>query len=144
MSKDPIIMETARQIASSWGAISEVEAVALSNYWTAKHQSDTSQIILYAYARDAAVRLPKRIDLIQQRANTYEVNNYYQHTTDEWIEQDSGIFVQMIYRDIGWTIDAVQRISVDREVTQGGSTTICAENIWKRVMRKPWSARVPC
>jgi len=114
----------AQEIATLYGKLSEVEGVILGGSEASGRGDTYSDIDLYVYARDGHIERNSRAALIQDRAQVYELDNRRWETGDEWIERDSGVHVDVMYRDVSWIIDQIHATLALHHVDLGYSTCI--------------------
>ena len=88
----------ARAVASNFAHLPEVEAVALGGSQTTGRAGPHSDIDLYVYYSRGEVPLEARAALIHTRASHAELDNPYWETEDYWVERESGVKVETIYR----------------------------------------------
>lgn len=120
MTETPLL-EVARQIAADFGQLPEVTAVVLAGSVGGGHADAGSDIDLYVYS-DISVVMAQREALIQRRASQYALDNRFWETGDEWIEADSGIAVDVIFRQPQWITDQLERVLTRQEASTGYST----------------------
>ena len=99
----------------------EVEAVALGGSQATGKASPHSDVDLYVFSR-GEVPLEARAALIHPRASRAELNNRFWETEDYWIEEESGVKVETIYRDPDWLSERV-RDSLEGKGAQIGYST---------------------
>lgn len=124
MTIDPAINEIVQDLAGHFSKFSPVEAVVLAGSQTSSTADALSDVDLYVYAREGAVPLQARKAIVQERAEIFEVNNRFWEHGDEWIETDSGIHVDVIYRGVSWVINEVQQVMTHHAAKIGYSTSI--------------------
>lgn len=124
MPTDPHIQQLAQTIAEQFSALSEVEAVTLGGSHSTDTADNASDMDLYVYARDGKVNLDSRRALLQDRADTFELDNRFWEPGDEWLERESGTHIDVIYRDVGWIIDEIYTITVRHRARLGYSTCL--------------------
>lgn len=115
------LREVAQQIALEYARLPEVEAVVLAGSVGGGHADSGSDIDLYVYA-DVPIFATDREVLVRRRASAYALENRFWEDGDEWIEAESGTAVDVMYRNLSWIDDQVQRVLVMHEGSVGYST----------------------
>jgi len=115
--------KVAYEIASLYREHSQVEAVALGGSLASHAADGRSDIDLYVYLTEA-LHPESRLAIASPRATRVEVGNEFWEPGDEWIEQGTGVHVDVIYRLIGWAQDQLERVLRRHEASVGYSTCI--------------------
>jgi hypothetical protein len=115
-------ISVAHRIASEFGAIPEVIAVALSGSLTSGSADVYSDIDLVVYARDSDPPPEARRALIIPRSTKAEIDNHFWETEDGWIERDSGFAVDVVYRSRAFITDQLERVIVHHQASTGYTT----------------------
>ena len=123
------VEQLARGIAAKYSKLSEVEGVILAGSRNGAHGDTHSDVDLYVYARGGTVDKRAREAIIRERADVYELDNRRWETGDEWIERDSDIHIDVMYRDVAWIIDEIHQ-TLDKHRAQLGYSTC----IWYNVL----------
>ena len=110
-----------QQIAAMYGSWPQVEAVALAGSHATGQAGPDSDIDLYVYLREE-LSVDVRASMIKVRAERMEVNNQFWEPGDEWIETESHIAVDVMYRSKAWIEDQLDRVLVRHEASVGYST----------------------
>jgi len=110
-----------QQIAAMYGALPQVEAVALAGSHTTGHAGPGSDIDLYVYVREG-LPVDVRASMIRARAERMEINNQFWEPGDEWIEAGTHVAVDVMYRCKSWIEDQLDRVLVRHEASVGYST----------------------
>jgi len=117
-SATPIAL--AQTIADRYAAIAEVEAVALGGSRTSDFADERSDVDLYIYV--------SAMPTLEQRANAAtgarkaEIGNSFWEPGDEWIDADSGISVDVMFRTTPWIEELLDRVLRRHEPSMGYST----------------------
>ncbi len=102
--------------------ISEVEAVLLSGSLTFTSSDKFSDIDLYIYLNKELS--PKTREVFVSRYSSYmEIDNNFWETEDCFIEKESGVKVELIYRNLDWIKEQLERTVIRCEAWVGYSTT---------------------
>jgi predicted nucleotidyltransferase len=117
----PAPLALSQQIAALYGSLPQVEAVALAGSHTTGQAGPSSDIDLYVYLRQE-LPVDVRAGMIKARAERMEVNNQFWEPGDEWIEAESHIAVDVMYRGRSWIEDQLDRVLIRHEASVGYST----------------------
>ncbi len=110
----------AEQIAKRFAAIREVEAVALAGSRTSPFADERSDVDLYVYGSEI-LSLPLRRNVARD-ARQSEIGNSFWEPGDEWIDGETGISVDVMYRTTLWIQDQLDRVLRRHEASVGYST----------------------
>jgi Domain of unknown function (DUF4037) len=110
----------AEGIAGRFAAIIEVEAVALAGSRTSPFADSQSDLDLYVYA-DAIVPTSLRAEIVRN-APRAEIGNSFWEPGDEWIDADSGISIDVMFRTTRWIQDRLDSVLQRHEASVGYST----------------------
>ena len=110
----------AEQIAKRFAAMREVEAVALAGSRTSPFADETSDVDLYVYGSEI-LSLPLRRNVARD-ARQSEIGNSFWEPGDEWIDGETGISVDVMYRTTLWIQDQLDRVLRRHEASVGYST----------------------
>ena len=108
------------RIASRFSAIPEVEAVVLAGSRLAEFADDHSDVDLYVYA-NGILATPLRAE-IARGARRSEIGNSFWEPGDEWIDDETGIDVDVMFRTTRWIEDQLDRVLLRHEASVGYST----------------------
>jgi predicted nucleotidyltransferase len=111
------------ELAEVFATFPQVEGVALGGSTATSRADAESDLDLYIYSLEP-VPLSFRSDLASQRATRYEVGNSFFEFGDEWDEKDTGIHVDVMYRDFTGTESQLDRVLVQHEASIGYTTCI--------------------
>ncbi len=131
----------AADIAAQYGALSQVEAVALGGSWASGTAEPGSDIDLYVYTT-TEVPVEVRAELVHARATYAEVNNQFWEPGDEWVEAETGIHVDVMFRSTAWIKDQLDRLLQRHEASIGYSTCLWHNVASSKALydRKGWFA----
>ena len=113
----------ATTVAAAFGALPEVVAVALAGSRTGGGADERSDIDLYVYA-DEEVPLAARAAIAGERASQRVLDHRFWEPGDTWVDADSGVEVDVMYRTPAWIEDALERVLVRHEASIGYSTAL--------------------
>ena len=111
------------ELSRALGEIAQVEAVALGGSSMTGQADAASDIDLYVYSTEP-VPIGPRLKLAEQRATIYEVGNDFMESGDEWDDRETGIHVDIIYRDFAGSHAALSRVLERCEASFGYTTCI--------------------
>ncbi|MCU0519496.1 MAG: nucleotidyltransferase domain-containing protein [Anaerolineae bacterium] len=121
-------LRLAEGIASCYSQAQQVEAVALGGSAASGLVEAGSDIDLYVYL-NAPLPLQVRSSIARAAASYAEVDNQFWEPGDEWIDRVSGIHVDVMFRDIGWIQDQLDRVLLHFQASVGYTTCL-----WHNVM----------
>jgi hypothetical protein len=107
-------------IASRISAIPEVEAVVLAGSRLSQFADDHSDVDLYVYG-SGIVPTSLRAE-IAGGARRSEIGNSFWEPGDEWIDGETGIAVDVMFRTTRWIEDQLDRVLERHEASVGYST----------------------
>lgn len=113
----------AARLAALFAALPAVEAVALSGSQQSAAADPNSDIDLYVYMR-ADIPVAQREAIMAQAggASRADVGMSYWGPGDEWIDATTGIHVDLIYFDVVWIEQQLQRVLHAHQPSLGYST----------------------
>jgi hypothetical protein len=82
-----------------------------------------SDIDLYVYGREP-LTVDQRAAIASKRAERLWLNNQFWEAGDEWIEQESHVAVDVIFRTTAWMQDQLDRVLKRHEASVGYSTCL--------------------
>jgi len=97
----------ARRIADRFAELPQVETVTLDGSLTTDRAQAGSDIDLYVYQTDEIP--PETRSIIIGKAETLELDNRFWETGDEWVDAESGIHVDLMYRSPEWIEEQLDR-----------------------------------
>lgn len=101
--------------------IEEIEGVLLSGSLTSKTTDDHSDVDLYVYL-NKELSIEKRENIINNYASYKEVNNQFWETEDCFILRENGLKVELMYRDLTWIREQLERTVIRCEAWVGYTT----------------------
>ncbi len=111
----------ANLIAARYSALPQVEAVVLAGSHTTQVSEPDSDIDLYVYWH-AEVPMEERGVIAETSAIHVEVNNQFWEPGDEWIDEATGIHVDVMFRHTRWIEEQLERVLGRYEASVGYST----------------------
>lgn len=115
-------------LAEAFAAFPAVRAVALAGSSGAGNADGLSDYDLYVYA-DTGVAVADRRALAERLGRApFEIDNHYWETGDEWCLADSGMTVDIMYRDPCWIEERLAAV-LDRHEPSLGYTTCFWDNL---------------
>lgn len=123
-------------IAGAFGQVTAVEAVVLAGSRVSSGGDARSDIDLYVYAREP-IPLDLRGAIASRFADRVEVGNAFWEPGDEWIDRQSGLQVDVMYRTPSWIEDQLQRVLLHHEASIGYSTCFWHNVLHSRPLHDP-------
>jgi hypothetical protein len=118
-------LQLAKNIADLFAPLEQVEAVVLGgSRGSAARASDTaSDVDLYVYTR-ADVPLKARLPIIERSGGSTKANLdlKYWGLTDVWINATTGMEIDVMYFDVAWIEDRIERV-IHKHLPSLGYTT---------------------
>ncbi|MGC9395946.1 MAG: nucleotidyltransferase family protein [Anaerolineae bacterium] len=112
----------ARELAASFSAFPHVEAVAVGGSLASGAADAGSDIDLYVYTT-SVIPLPAREALVAQRGfSRADLNLQFWDLGDEWVDEPTGIEVDVIYWDTAWIAEQIDRVLVHHQASVGYTT----------------------
>jgi len=110
----------AKRLADSFAQIAEVEAVALAGSRLSSFADENSDIDLYVYG-STMISLEQR-ERMARGAQQREIGNSFWELGDEWLDAETGISVDVMFRTTPWIEDQLDRVLRRHEASVGYST----------------------
>lgn len=124
MSTQPVssssVIVTAQRIARKLSAIPEVEAVVLAGSQISGFADERSDVDLYVYG--SGIVPPLMRGDVPGDARRAEIGNSFWEPGDEWIDGETGISVDVMFRTAPWIEDQLDRVLRRHEASVGYST----------------------
>lgn len=111
----------AQAVAECFALLPQVEAVALGGSRVATLADEQSDLDLYVYVREE-IPACVRAEIARSRTERTEINNRFWETGDEWVDADTGLHVDIMYRFPAWIEHQLDRVLVRHEASVGYST----------------------
>jgi predicted nucleotidyltransferase len=108
-------------IAARYSALPQVEAVALAGSQTTGMADQGSDLDIYVYVREE-IPVSVRAGIAAIHAGRVEVDNRFWEPGDEWVEADSLVPVDVMFRDTRWIEEQLDRVLRRHEASVGYST----------------------
>ncbi|HEX6901845.1 MAG TPA: DUF4037 domain-containing protein [Thermoanaerobaculia bacterium] len=110
------------RLAAAYAEIPEVEAVAVAGSRTTAASDAASDVDLYVYSREP-VPLSRRREVVERSAGgRAEIGNRFFEPGDEWIDAETGVHVDAMFRQTAWIEDQLARVLDRHEASVGYST----------------------
>ena len=123
LSEPSSLLFLAADVAACYQVLPQVEAVALGDSLGSGIIDVDSDVDLYIYVR-SEIPVPVRLAIALARSRRAEVNNRYWELGDEWVEADTGVSVDLIFRDVPWIEEQLDRVLRRHEASVGYSTCL--------------------
>lgn len=140
--RDSPALAPARRSAQQFGLLEQVEAVALSGSRSSETSDQRSDIDLYVYVTQPIALEARR--QIAAGATRAEIGNEFWEPGDEWIDGESGIAVDVMYREVNWIRDQIRRVLVGHQASIGYTTCFWYNVLHSRALfdRSGWFAEL--
>jgi hypothetical protein len=109
------------EIVAAYSRLPQVEAVVLAGSQTSGTADQDSDIDLYVYSR-AEIPVSVRASIAMAAAEYAEVDNRFWEPGDEWVDADTGIHVEVMFRSVEWIEEQIERVLRRHEACVGYST----------------------
>lgn len=110
-------------IAERYGRWPQVEAVALGGSQASGTADPGSDIDLYVYLRQE-LPVDVRAQIATERSTHAEVDNQFWEPGDEWIDAETGIHVDVMFRTVSWIEEQLDRVLRHHQASVGYSTCL--------------------
>ena len=133
-----VAVSLAQRVAGQFGSLDEVEAVAISGSQTSELHDSNSDIDLYVYVTEAVpLEVRRHIAAGAERA---EIGNEYWEPGDEWIDRETGIAVDVMFRHVAWIEAQLDRVLRQHQASVGYSTCFWYNVRYSQVLfdRRGW------
>lgn len=133
----------AREVAERYRPVPEVWGVALAGSQAMGTADTRSDIDLYVYVSQP-VALDVRSRIAVSRAINVEIDNRFWENEDAWIDAETSIVVEVIFRDVRWIEQQLARVLDRHEASTGYTTTIWHSVRYAQPLtdRSGWLARL--
>jgi predicted nucleotidyltransferase len=121
MAKTLDYLAIAQSIAARYAQFPQVKAIALSGSQGFRVADERSDIDLYVYS-DPEVSLDSRHQIATEFSSQAETGNQFWEPGDEWIDADSGVLIDVMFRSPNWIEDQLHRVLTHHQVSVGYST----------------------
>jgi len=119
-SEPKVGLAVAQLVARQFASLPQVEAVALAGSRMSDFSDAESDVDLYVYVtEDIPLKTRAEIAAGSPRA---EIGNATWEPGDEWIDADSGLSVDVMYRQVSWMEEQLDRVLVHHQASVGYST----------------------
>src|SRR5262245_38702619 len=111
----------AHEVAQFFSQLPQVESVVQSGSGAFGNSDSLSDLDLYIYVKEP---VPKNIreKFIRSRSDRYEIDNRFWETGDEWMERDSHVAVDIMFRAPEWLQEQMNRVLIQHVASVGYST----------------------
>ena len=114
-------LSLAAGIAARYSVLPQVEAVALAGSQATGVADRGSDLDIYVYVREE-IPISVRAGIAAAHAERVEVDNRFWEPGDEWVEADSGVSIDVMFRDTRWIEEQLDRVLRRHEASVGYST----------------------
>ena len=150
-SKQSIAISVAERIAREFAFLPQVEAIAMAGSRAAEFADAESDVDLYVYVTED-IRLDERTR-IAAGSPRVEIGNTTWEPGDEWIDPATGTPVDVMFRQVRWIEDLLDRVLVGHLASPGYSTCFWYNVLhseilfdrdgWFRTLQKRAAVRYP-
>jgi hypothetical protein len=132
-------MALAENAAQKFSTIPSVEAVTLAGSRTTEAADARSDFDVYVYAT-AEIPLDARRRIAETFAERIEINNQFWEPGDEWMDLQTGIGVDIMYRQPQWIEEQLDRVLVKHQAAVGYSTCFWYNVLFSKILydRSDW------
>ena len=120
-TESPLLL--AQAVAGRYAKWPQVEAVALAGSQASDTADPGSDIDLYVYLREE-LPVAVRASIATARAEYAEVDNQFWEPGDEWIDAETGIHVDVMFRTVEWIEEQLDRVLQWHQASVGYSTCL--------------------
>jgi predicted nucleotidyltransferase len=126
--------KTAEIVAKEYSKISQVESITLAGSQTSGMGDLNSDIDLYVYYNSVLpISLRKKI-ATSFASEKFEVDNQFWEPGDEWIDSKTNIHVDVMFRDMEWIQDGLDRVLKQHQASVGYSTCILHNILHSKIL----------
>jgi len=112
----------ARRVAGCLSALPNVETIAIAGSQTGGIVDAASDLDLYVY-QTSEIPLVERVAIVQKLgASRADMNNLFWGPGDEWVDAATGIGVDVVYWDVRWMEEQIDRVLVRHQASVGYTT----------------------
>lgn len=139
----PIVPPVVQAIVERFSPLPEVRALALAGSQATTQADTRSDFDVYVYI-DGAVPVALRTELAREFAERMEIDSQFWGPGDEWIEAATGTKVDLIYTEVPWIEEQLERVLVRHLPSVGYSTCFwhTMRNAQPLYDRDGWLARL--
>ena len=133
-----VAVSVAQRIAGQFALLNEVEAVAISGSQTSQLYDSNSDVDLYVYVTETVPLEVRR--QIAAGASRSEIGNEYWEPGDEWLDRETGIAVDVMFRHVAWIEEQLNRVLRHHQASVGYSTCFWYNVRYSQVLfdRRGW------
>src|SRR6185436_6095665 len=91
----------ARRLAKCYSTLPQVEAIAMGGSEAAGKTDPASDLDLYVYVH-TSIPIAERRRIAATQSDAAEVGNRFWGPGDVWVDDESGIDVDVMFIDVGW------------------------------------------
>lgn len=132
-----------REITAAFGRLPEVVAVALAGSRVSGAAEIRSDLDLYVYAPEPP-SLAARAQIAAGFSPDAEIGNDFWEPGDEWVDEQTGIGIDVMYRSPVWIETQLDRVLVQHQASLGYSTCFWSNVLHSRALVDAvgWYARL--
>lgn len=114
-------MHNIKEILDKFIQIKEVKAIAIGGSTIAKTFDKTSDIDIYVFS-ETEIPINKREEIIKPISSKYEIGEHYFGEGDEFLYDEAGVVLDVMYWNTKWFEDVVQNVWFNHYPSNGYST----------------------
>ncbi|MEF1336896.1 DUF4037 domain-containing protein, partial [Vibrio rotiferianus] len=119
-------------LITEFAKLEQVEAVALAGSNSTQTNDSLSDYDVYIYTT-SDIPVATRKVITSQYCSHMELNNQFWETEDNG-QLNNGTEIELIYRNIDWLAQELQRVVIDHQVSVGYSTCFWANLIHSKIL----------
>jgi hypothetical protein len=137
-----LAVDVARSVARQYEQLTPVQAVAMGGSRGSDQEDESSDIDLYVYVTHP-LTLEQRAG-VAAGAKRAEIGNNFWEPGDEWIDPQSGLGIDVMYRELGWIEEQLDRVLIDHKGSIGYTTCFWYNVLHSELLvdRDAWFARL--
>lgn len=116
-------MNLASRIAQEYAGLPQVEAIALAGSQTTLTFDQHSDLDFYVYL-NSELPLAERETIAKKFADHPETGNLFFESGDEWLDRETGIAIDVMFRDVDWIEAQIERVVHQHQASMGYSTCL--------------------
>ena len=127
------LLTIAADVASQYRKVAQVKAMAIGGSLASGAADNSSDIDLYAYT-SSEIPMNVRTEIAMSRSDQCEIGNHFWEPGDEWIERQTGVLVDVMFRSTSWIEEQLHRVLGRYEASIGYSTCLWHNVLHSRLL----------
>ncbi|MCY6371144.1 nucleotidyltransferase domain-containing protein [Clostridium ganghwense] len=112
-----------QKIIEKFSQLEEVEGILLAGSHTTNTQDENSDYDIYIYS-NSELPVAKRVKIIKEFCDYMEINNQFWETEDDGIITKENIPIEIIYRNLNWINEQLEKVLIKFQADVGYTTCI--------------------